>query len=151
MFDTGQLSTALENLSRLASKPGVQSTLVLSRSDGAVIRSTGLAAAATNPHLQASDLQDAGSGSDEMPSGPVESIEQKIGYGIDREEEKKSAEAVAKTVLALVSAAGGFVSELDKADEVQLLRIRTRKCEMVIVPGEILRRNCCWSDHRAFD
>jgi len=136
-FDTGQLSTALENLSRLASKPGVQSTLVLSRSDGAVIRSTGLASTGAIPHSQAPDSEDAGSSSDGTRPGPAESIEEKTGYGIDRGEEKIGAEAVAKMVLAFVSAAGGFVREMDKGDEVQLLRMRTRKCEMVIVPGEL--------------
>lgn len=143
MFDTGQLSTALENLSRLALKPGVQSTLVLSRSDGAVIRSTGLAATAAIPHSQASDTQGGTTSSHGTILGPVESVEEEIGYGTDRGGEKQGAEAVAKMVLAFVSAAGGFVREFDKGDEMQLLRLRTRKCEMVIVPGELWRRYQC--------
>ena len=133
-FDTGQLSTALENLSRLASKPGIQSTLVLARSDGAVIRSTGLASTIATPHSQAPD---AGNSPDEARPGPVESVERKIGYGIDQGQEKRGAEAMAKLVLAFVSAAGGFVREMDQGDEAQLLRMRTRKYEMVIVPGEL--------------
>lgn len=136
MVDTGQLSTALENLSHLASKPGVQSTLVLSRSDGAVIRSTGLAATAAIPHLQGSDIQGGTISSDGTNVGPVE---ENIGHETDRGHGKQGAEAVAKMVLAFVSAADGIVGEFDKGDEMQLLRLRTRKCEMVIVPGELRR------------
>ena len=38
-------------------------------------------------------------------------------------------------VFSFVSGAGGFVQGMDKGDELKLLRIRTRKSEIVIVPG----------------
>lgn len=48
-----------------------------------------------------------------------------------------SAEDVASMVWAFMGAAGGLVEELDKEDEVKLLRLRTKKNELVIVPSEL--------------
>ena len=54
----------------------------------------------------------------------------------------KSAEEMARMVWAFVAAAGGLVVGLDPEDEMKLLRLRTKKQEFVIVPGErrLLRR-----------
>ena len=38
-------------------------------------------------------------------------------------------------VWSFLTAAGSLVDELDKDDEVKLLRLRTKKNELVIVPG----------------
>jgi hypothetical protein len=38
-------------------------------------------------------------------------------------------------VWSFLTAAGTLVDELDKEDEVKLLRLRTKKNELVIVPG----------------
>ena len=38
-------------------------------------------------------------------------------------------------VWSFLTAAGSLVDELDKEDEVKLLRLRTKKNELVIVPG----------------
>lgn len=51
---------------------------------------------------------------------------------------EKCAEDVAKMVFSFVSGAGGLVQGMDDEDEVKLLRIRTRKSEIVIVPGQSL-------------
>ena len=48
----------------------------------------------------------------------------------------QSAEDVASMVWAFISAAGTLVEGLDKEDEVKLLRLRTKKNELVIIPGE---------------
>lgn len=47
----------------------------------------------------------------------------------------QSAEDVASMVWSFLSAAGALVDGLDKDDEVKLLRLRTKKNELVIVPG----------------
>jgi len=49
----------------------------------------------------------------------------------------QSAEDVASMVWSFLSAAGSLVDELDKEDEVKLLRLRTKKNELVIVPGAL--------------
>lgn len=48
----------------------------------------------------------------------------------------QSAEDVASMVWSFISAASSLVEGLDKEDEVKLLRLRTKKNELVIVPGE---------------
>lgn len=57
-------------------------------------------------------------------------------YEEGRGGEIKSAEEMARMVWAFVEAAGGLVVGLDPEDEVKLLRLRTKKQELVIVPGE---------------
>lgn len=47
----------------------------------------------------------------------------------------QSAEDVARLVFKFVEAAGAFVDGLDKDEEVRLLRVRTKKNELVIVPS----------------
>jgi len=102
-------------LARLSQRPGVQSTLILSRSTGAIVRSTGL--------LTAEDISEEG---DSAPNGT------------DIEGPKKgtrNADAVARLVWNFVKSAGQTTEELNgEGDEVKLLRLRTRKNELVIVP-----------------
>lgn len=49
--------------------------------------------------------------------------------------ESKSAENVARMVFSFVSSAKAFTEGMDESDEVKLLRLRTRRNEIVIVPG----------------
>ncbi|ORY18697.1 hypothetical protein BCR34DRAFT_595930 [Clohesyomyces aquaticus] len=111
----------LSLLTRLSQKPGVQSTLVLSRDNGAIVRTSGLISNSTsaNPNstLPAS--------TDNAPDN----------YGNARKESGiHSAEDVASMVWSFLSSAGKLVDGLDKDDEVKLLRLRTKKNELVIVP-----------------
>ena len=129
-----QPAATLENLSRLASKPGVQSTLILSRSDGSIIRSTGVLAATS------SSSQDLSVGNGINDNGSAESVDAKrsgIDYPGSMEDDKKrnSAEDIARMVFAFAAEAKAFTEVMDKSDEVKLLRLRTRKNEIVIVPG----------------
>jgi dynein light chain roadblock-type len=45
-------------------------------------------------------------------------------------------------VWSFLTAAGSLVDELDKEDEVKLLRLRTKKNELVIVPGMYSSDSC---------
>ncbi|KAM0708896.1 hypothetical protein Q7P35_002932 [Cladosporium inversicolor] len=105
-------------LARLSQRPGVQSTLILSRSTGAIVRSTGL--------ITAEDISEEG---ESAPNG--------IG-GTDTEGQKKgtrNADAVARLVWNFVKSAGQTTEELNgESDEVKLLRLRTKKNEIVVVP-----------------
>jgi len=47
-----------------------------------------------------------------------------------------TAEEVARKVFAFLAASKAFTEGMDKSDEVKLLRLRTRKNEIVIVPGQ---------------
>lgn len=125
----------MENLSRLASKPGVQSTLILSKFDGSIIHSTGLPAATSSSSPQ--DLSTANSTSRNGPAEPVGAIGSGTDYPSNTEDDKKgnSAEDIARMVFAFAAGAKAFIEGMDKSDEVNLLRLRTRKNEIVIVPG----------------
>lgn len=110
-------------LTRLSQKPGVQSTIILSRETGAILRTTGLISksASANPNTT-------------LPASGEASTEQ---YANGRKEiGLQSAEDVASMVWSFLTAAGTLVEQLDKEDEVKLLRLRMKKNELVIVPGE---------------
>ncbi|KAL5118218.1 hypothetical protein ACEQ8H_003890 [Pleosporales sp. CAS-2024a] len=111
----------LSLLTRISQKPGVQSTLILSRETGAIVRTSGLISksASANPNSTLPATSD--TASDSYANGRKES-------GI------QSAEDVASLVWSFLKAAGSLVDELDKEDEVKLLRLRTKKNELVIVP-----------------
>ena len=130
-----QSADTLEHLSRLASKPGVQSTLILSESDGSIIRSTGLLAASTKPTEDA--LTDQGI----LSNGAAYNGDRTTA---DRDHDSTSqsksltAEDVAKRVFTFVNNAKAFASAMEGGDDVKLLRMRSKKNEIVIVPGEYL-------------
>lgn len=135
-----QPAATLENLSRLASKPGVQSTLILSKSDGSIIRSTGLLASSRSPSTSS---QDSPVSKETKQNGSEEGADATRGgaeYSGDGNVEAKgnTAEEVARMVFAFVAGAKAFTEGMDKSDEVRLLRLRTRRNEIVIVPGRIL-------------
>ncbi|KAL9125252.1 MAG: hypothetical protein Q9217_005517 [Psora testacea] len=124
-------STAtLENLARLASKPGVQSTLILSKVDGSIIRSTGLLA---TPATTQPAFSEQVSNNGTAPNGNTDPAEYR-GAG-DSQLRTNSAEDVAKMVSAFVTGAKAFAEGMDPGDEVKLLRMRTKNNEIVIVPG----------------
>ncbi|KAI9878153.1 MAG: hypothetical protein M1830_001760 [Pleopsidium flavum] len=135
-------TTAL--LTRLASKPGVQSTLILSKADGSIIRTSGLISqpASSSPSASLKGSTSGGvvssSGLNEGPATTdMEATENSNGYEEGRGgggAGMKSAEEVARMVWTFVDAVGGLVVGLDAEDEAKLLRLRTKKNELVIVP-----------------
>lgn len=133
-----QPAATLENLSRLASKPGVQSTLILSKSDGSIIRSTGLLASSSS---SSQDPTVNNGVSQNSPGEAADAIRGESEYPGNGEVEAKgnTAEEVARMVFAFVAGAKAFTEGMDKSDEVKLLRLRTRKNEIVIVPGKVSR------------
>ena len=112
----------------------MQSTLILSKSDGSIIRSTGLLATSAI-----------------LPQEPEDTISTGNQYNKSRDLiasqdgsqprvqniRSNTAEEVAKIVFTFVTAANGFAEGIDSTDAVKLLRMRTRKYEIVIVPGRL--------------
>ena len=121
-----QADETLALLTRISQKPGVQSTLILSRDNGAIVRTSGLisnsSSANPNSTLPASN-----------ETAPDSYTNGKKDNGIH------SAEDVASKVWAFLTAAGSLVEGLYEEDEVKLLRLRTKKNELVIIPGELTR------------
>ncbi|KAK7513705.1 uncharacterized protein IWZ02DRAFT_486561 [Phyllosticta citriasiana] len=120
-------SETLSLLTRLSQKPGVQSTLVLERETGAIVHTSGFASsnAAANPNAT---LPPATTDNTAVAGGIANTSGGRKESGI------KSAEDVARMVYGFIQSAGTLVRELEEEDEVKLLRLRTRKNELVIVP-----------------
>lgn len=59
-----------------------------------------------------------------------------LGDGDEEEGKSKSAEHVASMVFKFVAVANEFAEGLDKGDDARLLRMRTRKSEIVIALGQ---------------
>ena len=134
-------------LTRLAQKPGVKSTLVLSRSTGAVVRASGLVTSDVADSQQ--ELPNASGAPDTtLTPGAASSNEREAALnGLNGESKTtktgtREAEEVAKLVWNFFKNAGDTVegmfgagAEGEGQDEVRLLRLRTRKNEVVVVPG----------------
>ncbi|KAF2273294.1 uncharacterized protein EI97DRAFT_160627 [Westerdykella ornata] len=112
----------LSHLTRLSQKPGVQSTLILSRDTGAILRTTGLISKSSSANPNSTLPASAETSSDSYTNGRKEG-------GL------QSAEDVASMVWAFLGAAGNLVENLDREDEVKLLTLRMRKNELVILPA----------------
>ncbi|KAL8910984.1 MAG: hypothetical protein Q9172_007754 [Xanthocarpia lactea] len=128
-------TSSLENLARLAAKPGVHSTLVLSKSDGSIIKSTGLLANSAISNTSESSLVGNTPNPDGKPfSASLSSNSDSLEGYKGGEVRTKSAEHVAAMVFKFVAAAKDFAESMEKGDDAKLLRMRTRKQEIVIVP-----------------
>lgn len=109
------------HLTRLSQKPGVRGTLIISRQTGAIVRASGLISRddSANPDAALPGSSD----------------------GVDKENEgAQSAEDVARIVWNFAKVAGDMLEELNGPadDDMKLLRIRSKKRELVIVPGKEL-------------
>ncbi|RHZ50444.1 uncharacterized protein CDV56_101201 [Aspergillus thermomutatus] len=168
-------------LSHLTSRPGVQSTFILSRKDGSIIQSTGLFASAPtrNSTTSATQTPPATDGANSTSTPPAESLDPSSPPGTNtvpaptaqKPYQPSQAESLAARIFAFVSSASELgmsmsrppaenrdsyqtglngSSELgdgaarddartegvdrEEDDEVKLLRLRTKKHEIVVVP-----------------
>ncbi|RSL47948.1 hypothetical protein CEP53_009733 [Fusarium sp. AF-6] len=107
-----------EKLGRLSKKPGVKASIVLDRATGAILKTSGQVDA-----LQTSKTRTTSTATSFSNDAPA--LE---------ESETQGVEQFAAVVWNYVNSSGSLVQELDGEDEVKLLRLRTRKQELVIVP-----------------
>lgn len=110
-------------LARLSQRPGVQSTLIISRDTGAIVRSSGL--------VTAEELAEDG---DTAPTTNGTYVNGKTDGEVKRKG-TRNAEEVARLVWNFIKGAGSMIEELNgEGDEAKLLRVRTKKNELVVVP-----------------
>lgn len=108
-----------EKLGRLSKKPGVKASIVLDRATGAILKTSGqIDALQTTKSRTTSTATSFSSDTTAVPE----------------EGQSRGVEQFAAMVWNFVNNSGSFVQELDTEDEVKLLRLRTRKQELVIVP-----------------
>ena len=109
-------------LARLSQRPGVQSTLILSRDSGAIVRASGL--------ITPEEIGEDG-------TAPANGTYVNGTEGEIKKKGTRKAEEVAQLVYNFVKSAGSMIEELNgDNDEAKLLRVRTKKNELVIVPGK---------------
>ncbi|UNI24178.1 hypothetical protein JDV02_009946 [Purpureocillium takamizusanense] len=107
-----------EKLGRLTRKPGVKASIVLDRASGAVLKTSGDVSALRT--AKSRDAATAASFSNEAPLAEAS--------------EAKGIEDFAAMIWTFVHSSGQLVQEADTDDELRLLRLRTKKQEIVIVP-----------------
>jgi len=108
------------NLERLSQKPSVVATLVISRQDGMIIRSSGL------------ELEENASKEGEV--GAIASAEDENSDSM----RMISAEMMARLVFDFVNASTKMAKDMSRhrKHDIKLLRMRTDRNELVIVPGQ---------------
>ena len=110
-------------LARLSQRPGVQSTLILARDTGAIVRASGL--------ITPEEIGDDGTAP--TNGAYVNGTEEEV-----KKKGTRKAEEVAQLVYKFVKSAGSMIEELNgENDEAKLLRVRTKKNELVVVPGRM--------------
>ncbi|TQN73045.1 Dynein light chain roadblock-type 1 [Colletotrichum shisoi] len=115
-----------EILMRLSKKPGVKATVILDRVTGAILRTSGQLSSFNAATLATGQ----GSFSGEGAAGQQQQQQQQQ----NGEEQPQGLEEFAAKVWNWVNASGTLVPDLDTEDELKLLRLRTKKQELVIVP-----------------
>lgn len=109
-------------LARLSQRPGVQSTLILARDSGAIVRASGL--------ITPEEIGEDG-------AAPTNGTYVNDTEGEAKKKGTRKAEEVAQLVYKFVKSAGSMIEELNgDNDEAKLLRVRTKKNELVVVPGK---------------
>ncbi|RYO80880.1 hypothetical protein DL764_009839 [Monosporascus ibericus] len=153
-----------EALHRLSKKPGVKAWLMLDRSTGAVLKTNGQIASVrparsttTNNGNNSSNNNNNNNGSSNDNNNPssttaiaavtatsaaaTTSTTTAAGgssfstdVNANSNSEAQAAQELAALVWGFLSSAGSLVDEVDAEDELRLLRLRTKKQEVVIVP-----------------
>ncbi|CAG9940826.1 unnamed protein product [Clonostachys rosea f. rosea IK726] len=107
-----------EKLDRLSRKPGVKASIVLDRATGSIIKTSGDLSALQN----AKSRTESATASFSSEANAAE------------ESQSRGLEEFAALIWNYVNSSGQLVQELDGEDELKLLRLRTKKQEIVIVP-----------------
>ncbi|KAI1100857.1 hypothetical protein F4804DRAFT_317730 [Jackrogersella minutella] len=112
-----------EALHRLSKKPGVKAWLMLDQTNGAVLKTNGqISAVRPARPINKTSLP--------SPTGGSFSTD----VNVNTHNETQAAQELASMVWSFLSTAGSLVDEIDSEDELKLLRLRTKKQEIVIVP-----------------
>ncbi|PHH87556.1 hypothetical protein CDD83_8697 [Cordyceps sp. RAO-2017] len=115
---TNGLDTLDERLDRLSKKPGVKASIVVDRASGAILKTSGDVSALRT--AKSRQVATAASFSNEVP--------------VAEASESKGVEEFAAMIWNFVNTSSQLVQEVDAEDEMRLLRLRTKKQEIVIVP-----------------
>ncbi|KAI0894387.1 hypothetical protein F4806DRAFT_121063 [Annulohypoxylon nitens] len=125
-----------ESLHRLSKKPGVKAWLMIDRTNGAVLKTNGQISA-IRPARSSTTSENNNTNnraSLQLPNPPSGSFSTDVNANTNNE--TQAAQELASMVWTFLSTAGSLVDEIDSEDELKLLRLRTKKQELVIVPEQ---------------
>ncbi|PBP28267.1 hypothetical protein BUE80_DR000806 [Diplocarpon rosae] len=125
-------SSVAETLARLSTKSGVIATLAMDGKTATVLQSMGTVATMFASNAAPSHAFSATVPTPVHPSRELGGSAPAIPSPLSPEDQ--AFETFAKMVWNYVNATGQLVHDMDSEDEVKLLRLRTRKHELVIVP-----------------
>ncbi|KAG8167305.1 hypothetical protein KVR01_002994 [Diaporthe batatas] len=125
-----------ETLSRLSKKPGVKATIALDRASGTILKTAGHISSLRTSSQQQDPQSSTAAATASSLSASTTDVPASSGSAAaaGTGSETQGAEELASMVWAFVNSAGGLVHGLDTEDELKLLRVRTKKQELVIVP-----------------
>ncbi|EFW99303.1 hypothetical protein CMQ_5724 [Grosmannia clavigera kw1407] len=124
-----------ETLGRLSKKAGVKATILLDRSSGAILKMEGQIT------MIRTAVGRTRNGVTESPASPAlggsfagDASNNNLSIDVDELDETQGARELAGLVWNFVKTSGDLVEAIDTEDELKLLRLRTKKQELVIVP-----------------
>ncbi|KFY16584.1 hypothetical protein V491_05289 [Pseudogymnoascus sp. VKM F-3775] len=117
IVNTYHFSVSMVSLERLSKKTGVLATIVLDRTSGAILNTSGTL----------SSIRSTTGSSQSVPAAVTEDASSAA-------KDQNGVEELAGMVWNYMNATKDLVQGLDEQDEVKLLRLRTKKYELVIVP-----------------
>lgn len=120
-----------ESLSRLSKKPGVKGWIMLDRTTGAILRTSGKISQ-IRPAKSTSSGNNNNNNSSSLPTPTGGSFSNDVTTETDNE--TLAAQELGSMIWSFLSSSGSLVQEMDTEDELKLLRLRTKKQELVIVP-----------------
>ncbi|KAH8662197.1 hypothetical protein BX600DRAFT_513058 [Xylariales sp. PMI_506] len=127
MADKNQSSSTSDSmeeaLHRLSKKPGVKGWIMLDRTSGAVLKTSGQIATIRPPKSVSNTAPP-------TPTGGSFTSD----VNTDTNNESQASQELGSMVWSFLSTAGSLVQEMDTEDELKLLRLRTKNQELVIVP-----------------
>ncbi|CAK7268256.1 hypothetical protein SEPCBS57363_003003 [Sporothrix epigloea] len=147
MSSAGTNDVLDETLGRLAKKAGVKATILLNRATGSILKMEGqISSIRTSIGGRSSNTMSDSNDGTILDSSTGMSVPGAGGFADDSVhngpsgddsgpvDETKGARELAGLVWNYVKASGDLVEAIDTEDEVRLLRLRTKKQEIVIVP-----------------
>ncbi|KAI0883748.1 uncharacterized protein GGS22DRAFT_166005 [Annulohypoxylon maeteangense] len=120
-----------ESLHRLSKKPGVKAWLMLDRTNGAVLKTNGQIST-IRPARSPAPIDNNNKTSLPLPNPTGGSFSTDVNANTNNE--TQAAQELGSMVWTFLTTAGSLVDEIDSEDELKLLRLRTKKQELVIVP-----------------
>ncbi|KOS19832.1 Dynein light chain roadblock-type 2 [Escovopsis weberi] len=128
--------TPEEKLDRLSRKPGVKASIIIDRETGSILRTSGQLSVLSTAKSRTASSSSTATFPTETPAPAAAAASASAATSTEEDSGSQSVEDFAQMIWNFVNDSGQFVQDLDTEDELRLLRLRTKKHEIVIVPDQ---------------